>query len=347
LAATQKVVAFQSSGGTDVGAEVVWATFKDEGLPAVELEAFTETFAREEMEEPRTITALPPAAVVEMLAAKEDWKLAIGVPSTPPSEETLSKADLKSAWDAGSGPVITVGLRPMTGSERLLLDSVSKLYAPDVSLDRLKEALALPVAQAGLIATGAGLFGLLALRDKIGHPDAMKLAVVLAALAVGVSLIGRYFLGEVTIKPRRLDLLRKRFEESIRGPLLRSRIGLVLLLGAILAALVATWPADGEQETRATIESPSTTGDRSGATIVHQRVTWENLEDTVEEVRTMVHAGGNVLKTSTSPRQTDGTAEQEFDVSLPSPTTIRVATEAVDEEGSQIGTGFSRTFNVP
>jgi hypothetical protein len=236
-------------------------------------------------------------------------------------------------------------LCPIAPGEKLLVDAIPKLYGLDVSYDRLKESLSLPVAQAGLIATGAGLFGLLALSDDISHPDAMRTAVFLAAGAVGISLVGRYWLREVTLKPARLDLVRERYEQSIRGPLWRSRAGFLLLLGAIGFALYSTWPSEGTADAKATITAPTVTQTSEGIS-VRLKVEWKNLGDNVAKVRTVV-AGGPTPITQTSPKASDATAESDVEFRIDKPATLTVTSTPLESGGSSAGTGASEDFEVP
>ncbi len=187
-----------------------------------------------------------------------------------------------------------------------MLDAVPKLYAPDVSYDRLKTALGLPVAQAGLVATAAGLFGLLALSDKITSTGAMDLAVVLAMGAVAASLIGTNWTHEVAVKPARLDLLSQTLHRSLGPPIWVARAGLVLLLAAIGAALYSTRPASQPAAAQATISSPTITqtfGDSRGFAVT---VSWKNLGDTVTTTLTTAPArryrGAGEERTATEER---------------------------------------------
>lgn len=283
--------------------------------------------------------------VEEMLATDEDWKLAVQKDSQT-GVGVLTKDDLTEAWKADKR-VVTVDLRSLSPSEKLLFDATAKLYAPDISFARSNEALGLPIAQAGLIATGAGLFGLLALKDDIVRPDAMKGAVVFAACAVATSLFGRYRLKKIIVKPARLDLLEKRHEESIQEPLLRSTVGLLLLLAAIVLAIAATWPADKAASPQATIGAPTTTETGAGVT-AQLTVTWENLGESVSEVQTTVDANGAALTTSTAPKTSEGEVEDELEVEVPSGASeIEVSTSALDENGDAVGPTYSQVFQVP
>lgn len=209
-------VTFKSSDGTTNLTREVQAAFWDAGITVPEYEAAEGLAEEARAPAPVAVPPMSPADVTAMLGEREDWKLAVGWDD---KHEILTKEDLRSAWDgATSTNPVEVRLRPMAPSERLLVEAAPKLYAPDVSYDRLKEALALPVAQAGLVATAAGLFGLLALRDKIGNTDAMKAAIILAALAVGVSLVGRYFLREATVKLLDSTCSRSAIASQFEGP---------------------------------------------------------------------------------------------------------------------------------
>lgn len=280
-----------------------------------------------------------------MLNTNADWKLVVDVDDD--TNEVLTKKDLID--QLGEVPVETVAavvLRPIAPGERLLVDAIPKLYGPDVSYERLKESLSLPVAQAGLVATGAGLFGLLALSDDITHPDAMRTAVILAAGAVAISLVGRYWLREVTLKPARLDLVRERYEESIRGPLWRSRAGFLLLLGAIGFALYSTWPSEGTADAKATITAPTVTQTSEG-TSVRLKVAWKNLNDNVAKVRTIVQTGGPTPIMQPSPKASDATAESDLEFTVDKPATLAVTSTALESGGSPVGAATSEEFRIP
>jgi hypothetical protein len=341
VAAAGRPAEFVKSDGTTNVTQRVREAFWDEGIPVI-------VVGVAEGEAPDLQPPLTAEQVKEMLDTKGDWKLAVDVDSD--TREILTKKDLQDQialqGDVGMESVATVVLRPIAPGEKLLADAIPKLYGLDVSYDRLKESLSLPVAQAALVATGAGLFGLLALRDKISHPDAMKWAIILAAVAVGTSLVGRYWLREVTLKPARLDLVKERYEESIRGPLWRSRAGIVLLLGAIGLALHSTWPSESTTAAKATIATPTSTQTAEG--IAGQvKVSWKNLGDEVAKIRTVVQTGGATVVTQTSPKATDGTAESEIPFKLDKPATIAVATTPIDSAGAAAGTASSKEFSVP
>lgn len=319
----------------------VWAAFRDEGLPVLTLDEMLAE--RIDQDQPASEPTLNETDIQAMLAADGEWKLAVGLDS---SAEVLTKDSLRTAWSGGSGQVIDVGLRHASPSEKLVLDSVPKLYAPDISYERLKEALALPVTQAALVATGAGLFGLLALRDQIAYPGAMKAAVVLATAAVVASLVGRYFLREVTVQPARLDLLEQRHRESIRGPLLRARVGLALLIAAVIAALVSTWPNEGAA-TEATISDPIVAEDAEGIT-AHLKITWNALPNNTAKVRSQVRSASATIYTRTTPISPNGgKLEDEFDVRLGGPASIDVTTVPLDKSNTAVADEASKSFDVP
>jgi hypothetical protein len=341
--ATARPAYFSSSDGKTNVTQRVAAAFWDEGIPV--LVPGPEGFEIEEAGAAPSSPALPADKVWEMLGDAADWKLVADVDDK--TKEILTKKDLGDQLGEGaSKPVAKIVLRPISPSEKLLVDAIPKLYGLDVSYDRLKEALSLPVAQAGLVATGAGLFGLLALSDKITHPDAMGFAVIFAAAAVALSLVGRYWLREVTLKPARLDLVRERYLQSIREPLQRSRAGLFLLLCAIGLALYSTWPRDGKTDAKATITAPTVTQTSEGIS-AGLKVTWKNLAENVANVRTVVQTGEPIPITQTSPKATDGTAESDLEFKIAKAGTLVVTSTALDSGGSAIGSSASKEFKVP
>lgn len=175
----------------------------------------------------------------------------------------------------------------------------------------------------------------------------MKWAVVLAACAIATSLLGRYWPKTIIVKPARLDLLKKRHEESVKGPLWRSTLGLVLLLAAIVLAIAATWPTDKAASPQATIGAPTTTETGAGVT-AQLTVTWENLGESVSEVQTTIDGNGAALTTSTAPKTSEGKVEDELEVEVPSGASeIDVSTTALDENGDAVGPTYSQVFQVP
>lgn len=329
-----------SDGKTNV-TQLVAAAFWDEGIPV--LVPGPEGY--EEADGAPSSPALPADKVQEMLGDAADWKLVADVDDK--TKEILTKQDLGDQLGEGPiEPVAKIVLRPITPSEQLLVDAIPKLYGIDVSYDRLKEALALPVAQAGLVATGAGLFGLLALSDDITHPDAMRAAVLVAAGAVALSLLSRFWLREVTLKPARLDLVKERYLQSIREPLQRSRAGLFLLLCAIILALYSTWPKDSKTDAKATITAPTVTQTAEGIT-AGLTVSWKNLGENVANVRTVVQTGEPTAITQTSPKATDGTAKSDLEFKLAKTGKLVVTSTALDSGGSTVGSAASKEFNVP
>ena len=340
--ATARPAYFTSSDGKTNVTQRVATAFWDEGIPV--LVPGPAGFEVQEDEAPPS-PALPVDKVGEMLGDAADWKLVANIDDK--TNEILTKQDLgDQLGDVSIEPVAKIALRPISPSEKLLVDAIPKLYGLDVSYDRLKEALSLPVAQAGLVATGAGLFGLLALSDKITHQDAMGVAVIFAAAAVALSLIGRYYLREVTLQPARLDLVREQYLQSIREPLWRSRAGLFLLLCAIGLALYSTWPKDEKTDAKATITGPTVTQTAKGIT-AGLKVTWKNLAENVANVRTVVQTGEPTPITQTSPKASDGTAESDLEFKIAKAGTLVVMSTALDSGGSAVGSSASKEFKVP
>lgn len=327
-----RTATFTLSDGTTDATLAVLEAWKDEGLEALVpgLEAIEPEEAKATADE-----------VEAMLADPADWQLAVTVKE---ETEVLTKERLAQKWGADEDAV-TVLLRPIRPSEKLLTDAVDKLYSPDTSYDRLKEALALPVAQAGLVATGAGLFGLLALEDEISLPWAMKVAVGLAGVAVGLSLVGRYRLEKVTIKPARVDLLRDRHSDMLTKPLGRARVGMALLCGAIAFAMLSTFWPSGDSSPSAKISVPETVQSGSAYTVTVE-VSWTGLPDTATRIRTTVASAGTTLATGRTAVD-GGEAEQELEVDLPSVGRIDVSSTATDSSGADVGTGAHKSFAVP
>jgi hypothetical protein len=286
--------------------------------------------------------SLDAEVIKNMLKVKNGrWKLAV---SKDEATGVLDGELLKKVWDAGSGE-LTFPLRSPTPGEKLILADSGSLYGPSASWTRIKDAVGYPVAQAGLVATAAGLFGLLALQDSITHTWAMKVATVVAAGAVGVSVFYGVWLREVDVKPARLDLLRERQISMFDAALQRARLGLGLLLVAVAFAIVATWPS-GSKTASATIGNPTVASSAADMRKVTLTVKWSGLDKSVAWVSSTIT--GSSGPTVTPKSSGSDSLEQALETNLAAGTTsVAVETRAVDKQGRQVGTGYTKQLTLP
>lgn len=285
---------------------------------------------------------LPAEAITKMLAEKGgDWKLAV---LKGDATGVLDGELLKESWDKGSGE-LTILLRSPTPGEKLVLDDSASLYGPSASWDRVKDAVGYPVAQVALVATAAGLFGLLALADNIQHPWAMKAATVVAAVAVGASVFYGQWQTETEVVPARLDLLRERQRSMFREAIKRAKLGLALLLVAVVLAIIATWPS-GASKASATFGNPTVAVTAKKVRRARLNVTWSNLADKVATVSSTIT--GSATPTVTPKSADSSSVEQPLETTVPAgATSITVGTRALDDHGGQVGIGYTKALKLP
>lgn len=312
---------------------VVWPAAVDESI-RFDPEAGATTYAAPDSLDRRVID--------EMLAERNGaWKLAVMKGS---ATGVLDGELLRQAWNGGSG-ALTFVLRSPTPGEKLILDDSGSLYGPSASWTRVKDAVGYPVAQVGLVATGAGLFGLLALQDDIGHTWAMKAATVVAAIAVLVSVFYGVWLREEEVSPARLDLLRERQTSMFDSAISRARWGLGLLLVALGFAIYATWPS-GNKSASATIGNPTVASPTANMRKVTLTVKWSDLDTSVALVSSTITGESNPVVTSKPPGS--ASLEQPLETNLATGTnSVTVDTRALDKEGREVGMHYTKQLTVP
>ena len=329
----------------DVVSDEVSAAFFDKPYVVVSPAAIDESMRFDP--EAAATTYTPPErldrrVIEEMLAERNGaWKLAVLKGS---ATGVLDGELLKQAWEGGSG-ALTFLLRSPTPGEKLVLDDSGPLYGPSASWTRVKDAVGYPVAQVGLVATAAGLFGLLALQSHIAHTWAMKVATVVAAVAVGVSVFYGVWLREEEVKPARLDLLRERQTSMFGTAITRARWGLGLLLVAVAFAIYATWP-NGNASASATIGNPTVASPAADMRKVTLTVKWSGLDMSVARVSSTIT--GSPSPTVTPKSSGSDSLEQTLETNLAVGTTsVSVDTRALDKEGRQVGTGYTKQLTLP
>jgi hypothetical protein len=173
----------------------------------------------------------------------------------------------------------------------------------------------------------------------------MKVATVVAAFAVAFSVFWGVWLREVEVEPARLDLLRERQTSMFDAAVRRARWGLGLLLVAIAFAIVATWPS-GSKPASAKIGNPtvaSTTADMKNVTLT---VKWSGLDMSVARVSSRIT--GSASPTVTPKSSGSDSLEQTLETNLAAGTTsVSVDTRAVDKQGRQVGTGYTKQLTLP
>ena len=330
--------------GTDVVSQEVYAAFHDEPL-TVAFPAVTMHFLMAPAAGIRTYKPpeyLDATQVQGMLAEKGgSWTLAV---QKDDSTGVLDGKHLKDAWNQGSD-LVELPLRSPTSAEHLVLADSAALYGPSASWTRIKDAVAYPVTQIALVATAAGLFGLLALQDDIARLWAMKVATIIAALAAVFSIYwGQWHVTE-EVKPARLDLLRARQKQMFTDAIRRTRFGLGLLLLAVAFAIVASWPTGGSAQS-ASIGSPTVAAATQGMKTVSLTVSWTELDESIARVSSTI--SGSAEPTITSKPTGKDSVDQPLQTTVPArETSVRVVTHAVNSQGQQVGVGYTKLVNLP
>jgi hypothetical protein len=172
-------------------------------------------------------------------------------------------------------------------------------------------------------------------------------AVVCAAVALTLSLVGQHVKRTVGVNVARLDLLRE-LSKPTSAERLWVWLVILSLIGAFACVIAAVLPlGDAEEPTPPpTIRAPDTTETEAGFT-VNLEVAWTNLGESVKMVRTTVESEGQQVFRQRSNKSSDGTVSQEIEFQLPGPATIEVTTEALDDVGKTVGVGGRRVFDVP
>jgi hypothetical protein len=329
-----------------VVSDEVSAAFFDKPLLVVEPAVVTECLVFDDQPEPKRTTykhpeTLDAPTVTKMLATdKGEWKLAVLKDDTT---GVLDGELLKKAWERGRG-TLEFPLRSPTPAEKLVLDDSDALYGPSASWDRVKDAVGYPVAQAGLIATAAGLFGLLALQSDIERPWAMKAATLVAAVATSVSAFWGFWQKAIEEKPARLDLLRSHQRNVFNKAIARARIGIGLLLSAVALAIVATWPTGSAKSASATIGNPTVSAPKAGVKGISLPVNWSGLDKTVASVSSTIGSS----RRSTPKSSGSGSVEQTLETNVPARTrSVRVETRALDAQRQQVGVGYTKQVTLP
>jgi hypothetical protein len=324
----------------------VYAAFYDKPYPALFPAAAASYLVRQQPTPDANVATTPALEVrqIKEMLRHSNWTLAV---QCGDATGVLDGKTLEEVWLNGNGEEETVELRRPTIGEKLILDDLGSLYGPSASWDRVKDAIGYPVAQAGLIATGAGLFGLLALKDDIGRLWAMKVAIVLSAVAVAISVFYGEWMREEHLRPARLDLLRKRQAKMFRHAVVRAKWGIAFLLAAIALAIVAVWPTDGQTKTDAvaTVGNPTVSQGSKGPRRVAVTVSWSNLGDTVTRIVSTLT--GTSVAVTTGKAKGATTVTQAVEAVIPRrQTSVTVVTRAVDSHGQQVGTGFAQLIKL-
>ena len=283
--------------------------------------------------------AVPAERVAKLLDDKSDWRLAV---TNGDDVEVLSRSRLQDALAQNDDTTVEVKLEFPTPHDKRLLDDAGEYFGPKASLERVKDSINVPIASLGSIATVGGLFGFLAIDDKLQHPGALAITVIFGVGSVVVALYGRYGLGRDEVRFNRIDDIEGRFDSILKGKWLKqSRIALGLFAVAVIAAGFAAYPGAADT-TSVAIKVPSFT--RNGDELTpHVEVSWADLGDSVAEVRTTVTQGS--LQPAATLEKSGDDLKHEIDVKLSaSGGDYTVTAEAVDANGQIVGKGYMRTF---
>ena len=158
---------------------------------------------------------LDPDQVKRLRDAEADWQLLVKAGDQTCVVTRKMLRDIKLALNPNENNPEVIRARPASSAEELLTTSAAKLLGPESSWERIKGGVSLPVTQAALIGSAAGLFGLGALKDKAVRPGLLAPAVLVALVCVVLSLLSANRLGTVIFKPSRLDLLRDQYNRAI------------------------------------------------------------------------------------------------------------------------------------
>lgn len=276
-----------------------------------------------------------------MLNDKADWRLAVG---NGDKTEVLSRRRLEDAWNSGTTGILELLLEYPTNQDKRILEDANAYFGPEASIKRVEESINQPIALIGAVATVGGLFGFVAIDEKIQQPWALLLATLAALGALLLALFGRHGLRRDTVQLNRIDQLEARFGSILNSGWLRqSRIALGLLAVAFLFAALAVFPGAADT-TSVKISSPRMGGD-SATVKPHVKVAWSDLGESVVAVRSIVTQGDRRLRYRDAKSSADMT--QEFDPELAASDGSYVVTAEMLGKGDKpIGAGFARTFEI-
>jgi hypothetical protein len=279
--------------------------------------------------------------IKRMLDDKADWRLAVG---NGDKTEVLSRRRLDEAWNSGTAGTLELPLEYPTNQDRRILEDANEYFGPHASIKRLEDSINVPIASIGAVATVGGLFGFLAIDEKIQHPGALLITTGAAVVALVLALFGRHGLRRKTVQLNRIDQIEARFGSILNsGWLRRSRIALGLLAVAFIFAALAVFPGAADT-TSVKISAPRTGGD-GGIVKPHVKVSWSDLGEAVVAVRAIVMQGERRLTYREDKSAADMT--QEFDPELSaSGGSYIVTAEMLGKGDKPIGAGFARSFEI-
>jgi hypothetical protein len=268
------------------------------------------------------------------------WQLAVDYES---STGVLDRAAMVEAVNAGCD---RVNLRDIQAPEKKQRDKLLERISDGSAADKLATPVGSVLTAAGTLAGGLGL---------LTQPDAVKnnalliFAVACLAVAFILTLIPQIIRKTITVKPARLDLIRK----QAKATLLKRVVPLVTLLlcvvGLVCAIASVVIGGDGSSQ-NAAIGEPDATETAQGIA-VSLTVKWTNLGTDVTKVRTIVVTlpGRDEVYKRAPKKDTPSATEitQEVKFTLQDPATIEITTEALDATGNTVGEKEQREASVP
>jgi hypothetical protein len=290
---------------------------------------------QEEATAPRE-KSLSATQVQQMLADTSDWKLLINRDSSGGKQEVLDRTYLESTWTASTGQgSITVRTRiPQPDEQRAL--------ATDENPGALKKITELAGTPATVLAAITTVASIVALTTAVSDPDLLKLAAVLAALAIIISAYGAVHVKVGKVHWSRLNEIQQRHDKLVERQAARLTIP-CLLTGCALLAYVGSFLTGAEPA--ASAKMTTSVDPAASALTALVDVKWSDLDKTVARVSTTA-VGGRRLVRLPKKRADDGTAKYTLHVPMARPGDVTVTTRAYDTAAKPVGKGFIQTFTI-
>jgi hypothetical protein len=274
-----------------------------------------------------------------MLGVPATWELAVDYED---STGVLDKAALVDAVNAGAD---RVNLRDIQTGEKTQREKLNERIKEGSPADKLATPYASAAAAVPVLLSGYGLLGD---SEKVKNETFLLVAVVCFAAALIVTLIPQFWRKSITVKPARLDLVKKQARTS--GLKTFVALATLALVVAGLGFGIASIAYGGKSSAQnADIGTPIGTQTATGIDVT-LIVKWTNLGTTVAKVRTtVVTLPDRDLVYRQAPRRTSGSSDitQEVKFTLQAPAMIETTTEALDANDKTVGETESREDSLP
>jgi hypothetical protein len=225
------------------------------------------------------------------------WELAVDYDS---STAVLDRTALVAAVNAGRD---RVDLRDIQASEKKQRDKLVERISDGSAADKLGTPVGSVLTAAG---THAGGLGLLTQPDAVKNNALLIVAVACLAAAFILTLIPQIIRKAITVKPARLDLIRKQAKATFLKRVV-PLVTLLLCVAGLVCAIASVAIGSDDASQNASIGDPDATETAQGIA-VSVTVKWTNLGADVANVRTIVVTlpGGDEVSASAKERHAIG-----------------------------------------